>query len=107
MVVLRVRREPKIRVNRNTGSAKVEAAEDENGVSLAAASDARAGVMQRAMVLNDLPTGRTSATGWPVMLRLAYPAEGAGHRIARLKGTTSCGLLVRSDTLEVPNVCAA
>ena len=131
-VHLALQPEPKLKIQTGAVAAKVEAAADENGLSLlppegapavagagagpgaiqvmpGMPANAAAAAMQNAMVLRgNVAVGmRPDAAAWPVTARLEYPAQNAGKRIARLKGSTSCTVVVRTDTLEIPDVLNA
>jgi hypothetical protein len=103
-VTLMAQAEPKLKVAGGFGDAKLEVASDENGLSLLppdAAGDAAA----HGRVFGE-STSRSAGSAWPAVARLAYPAAPAtaGKRIARLKGTVACSAVVRSETLEVPDI---
>ena len=135
-VHLSVQPEPKLKIHTGLGLAKLEAAADETGLSLlppdgapgAAGGGGAAGgaglavqvlpgmpptaaaaAMQNAIAFRGNVAVGTRADGaaWPVTARLDYPAQGAGKRIARLKGSTTCTVIVGTETIEIPDLVNA
>lgn len=100
-ITVNVQAEPKLSVARGSRLARLELAEDENGVSLLPAEGGPVFPVNRVSAGD---TMRPGTAWWPAMGRLQYPAAGAGKRIARLKGSASCALLVHAETIEIPNV---
>ena len=130
VVHLSLQAEPKLKISRAASVAKLEAAEDENQLSLlpgagpgagagAAGGGAPAGgpavaplpalaLQNAALVRARADVGmRQDVFAWPLAARLEYPAEGAGKRIARLTGSAACSVIVRTETIEVPDVLNA
>ena len=127
VVQLLLQAEPKLKISGAAPAAKLEAAEDENKLSLlpGAGPGAAAGVapavgpgvppavaamaMQNAALVRARPDMgmRQDAFAWPLAARLEYPPQGAGKRIARLKGSAACSVIVRTETIEVPDLLNA
>ena len=122
VVHLSLEAEPKLKISGAASVAKLEAAEDENQLSLlpgagpgAAAGVAPAGAPLPALAMQNAALVRARADmgmrqdvyAWPLAARLEYPAQGAGKRIARLKGSAACSVIVRMETIEVPDLLNA
>jgi hypothetical protein len=105
-VLLTIHAEPKLRISGGGGSGRVklEAAEDENGLSLLP-EETPVPLRRARQAIEYGPA--TGALQWTVRVPLAYPETGAGERLARLKGSTSVRLVARADTMEVADVLTA
>jgi len=129
VVHLLLQAEPKLKISGASPAAKLDAAEDENQLSLVpgvggGGAGAAAGVaaavgpalppaavlaMQNAALIRGRPdmAMRQNAFEWPLAARLEYPPQGAGKRIARLKGSAACSVIVRTEMIEVPDLLNA
>ena len=108
-VTLSIAAEPKMRISSIGRQPKIEVAEDEHGTSLLPPGAPGAGPNGAPILIAARPMDVPSraAAVWTTAARLRYPAGGAGKRIARLRGATSCNVVIRSDTLEIPDILNA
>jgi hypothetical protein len=63
--------------------------------------------MQNAALVRARPDMGMRQDTFTLAARLEYPPQGAGKRIARLKGSAACSVIVRTETIEVPDLLNA